>query len=559
MSDYVSHVMFPARLISETYGGPPMEIKSKEDAIWYIVSYKLTRMALFYTSQVNKAVQSGVQNHAQNWIKPSGPRRPGEGVEECEQGIINAGFHEEGITITFTQLLAGYLIGPNGTSVRDLMRRTGCHVKSYEENIYLGKNVRTRVFILQAEEEQSILLCLDVILAAADRYKELTEGCQQGKYVNRIQKIKGYVFYYYPPPKNVVPNAAGIKGLPPTKQAKVARDLLGFPSTGSYIAYLDSISHQFVKPQQDKVLTQFIRTTLELPSDDIDDVGCIHPGLFPGKIYEEETSKRNNNLDSVVTRFERAMHLKQTMQAAGESEVSKNSGELAEVGSQGVGIPGETMRLAAKYIEENPEMQATFQGMDLAQIQIQVASIMESFGLGQKPTHNTTGVFIKDHQGVDPVVPAPLVYRSSSIGRTSRQCSSTTLDSTISQETDQNLCSIVQNTANEGVEGGKQLPKDPPFRLTPFGERRAIPSSITQLPTSTAQQKAEFINPIDMGLSSNIVDDLKRIVGISLNQNEHSPVQSTLANNPSRGSCLDECRTSSGTATEKVAVSKTQP
>eukprot|EP01024_Parvocaulis_polyphysoides_P008417 TRINITY_DN12501_c0_g1_i1.p1 TRINITY_DN12501_c0_g1~~TRINITY_DN12501_c0_g1_i1.p1 ORF type:complete len:254 (+),score=7.22 TRINITY_DN12501_c0_g1_i1:33-794(+) len=184
MSNYVSPVMFPAKLAADTQDKPPVEITKIEDAIWYILNYKLTRVASFFLNHVNQAVQNGVQTYAQNWIKPSGPRRPGEGVEDCEQGIMNAGFYEGGITITFTQLLAGFLIGPNGTSIRDLMRRTNCHVKSYTEDIVLGRPVRTRVFILQAEEEQSVLLCLDVILAAVGRYKELAEGLYQGKYVN---------------------------------------------------------------------------------------------------------------------------------------------------------------------------------------------------------------------------------------------------------------------------------------------------------------------------------------------------------------------------------------
>eukprot|EP01026_Neomeris_dumetosa_P031275 TRINITY_DN2481_c0_g1_i4.p1 TRINITY_DN2481_c0_g1~~TRINITY_DN2481_c0_g1_i4.p1 ORF type:complete len:566 (-),score=79.20 TRINITY_DN2481_c0_g1_i4:1071-2768(-) len=265
-----------------------MEIKTVLEAVSYIRHFKITKQAAFFGLDRNNP-----QQLQQNFIKPSGPRRAGEGVEDGEQGIIkieiqeseNAGYK---IVITVTQLIAGFIIGPNGISIRDLMRRTKCHVKSSTENPSLGCPRRTRIFLLEGQEDV-ILKCLDVMLAAVDRYKDLAEGKLQGHYVNRIQKIKGYVFYYYPPPRNVVPNAAGIKGLPPSKRARIRT--MGFSSSGSYVAYLEPICNQITSNNgQGPELAEKIRNFLQLPEEEMDDVGIQYGGLFPELNYDREMS-----------------------------------------------------------------------------------------------------------------------------------------------------------------------------------------------------------------------------------------------------------------------------
>eukprot|EP01024_Parvocaulis_polyphysoides_P047065 TRINITY_DN44615_c2_g1_i2.p2 TRINITY_DN44615_c2_g1~~TRINITY_DN44615_c2_g1_i2.p2 ORF type:complete len:324 (+),score=50.66 TRINITY_DN44615_c2_g1_i2:210-1181(+) len=257
-------------------------------AVNFIRQHKITRQAAFFGLDNNSP-----QQLQQNWIRPSGQRRAGEGVEDGEQGIIAISIQEEDnigykICITLTQLIAGFIIGPNGISVRDLMRRTRCHVKSNTEVPSLGCPRRTRIFQLEGSED-TILKCLDVMLSAIDRYKDLAEGNLQGHYMNRIQKIKGYIFYYYPPPKNVVPNAAGIKGLPPSKRARIKT--MGFCSSGSYVAFLEPICNQITKYNGTGAeLAERIRTLLQLPEEEMDDVGLQYGGLFPEISYDNEMS-----------------------------------------------------------------------------------------------------------------------------------------------------------------------------------------------------------------------------------------------------------------------------
>ncbi|KAK9831875.1 hypothetical protein WJX81_004387 [Elliptochloris bilobata] len=116
------------------------------------------------------------------WIQPSGPRRPGEGTEDEEQGVVSA---EEtatgGVMMCITLLASGFIIGPNGASVREGKRRAA-------------------------------VLAVSIICDAIDRYKELCEGAYCGQYVPRMQTIRGIAFSYQPPPRNIVPYAAALKG-----------------------------------------------------------------------------------------------------------------------------------------------------------------------------------------------------------------------------------------------------------------------------------------------------------------------------------------------------------
>ncbi|PNH08861.1 hypothetical protein TSOC_004567 [Tetrabaena socialis] len=45
------------------------------------------------------------------WVQPSGPRRPGEGVENEEQGIVSAEKTPQGMILRITLLAAGFVIG----------------------------------------------------------------------------------------------------------------------------------------------------------------------------------------------------------------------------------------------------------------------------------------------------------------------------------------------------------------------------------------------------------------------------------------------------------------
>eukprot|EP00955_Chlamydomonas_euryale_P079908 363357-Chlamydomonas_euryale.AAC.7 len=89
------------------------------------------------TSSNSKTGQAapGGSNTGVKWIQPSGPRRPGEGVENEEQGLISAKAVDGGgaVVLRVTLLAAGFLIGPSGSSVRDIMSASHCDIRSWTE------------------------------------------------------------------------------------------------------------------------------------------------------------------------------------------------------------------------------------------------------------------------------------------------------------------------------------------------------------------------------------------------------------------------------------------
>ncbi|GAX73639.1 hypothetical protein CEUSTIGMA_g1090.t1 [Chlamydomonas eustigma] len=151
---------------------------------------------------------AGSSNQAK-WVQPSGPRKPGEGVENEEQGIIAADLNPAGaVLLRITLLAAGFVIGPSGSSVRDIMHLTGCDIKSWTDQ---KARRPCRVFVLEGVETE-VVAAATIITAAVDRYKELCEGKCMGLTVGRSQKVMGVEFSYQPPPKSVVPYAAALKG-----------------------------------------------------------------------------------------------------------------------------------------------------------------------------------------------------------------------------------------------------------------------------------------------------------------------------------------------------------
>lgn len=54
---------------------------------------------------------------------------------------------------------------------------------------------------------------VDIIKAAVTRYKYLAEGPCNGQRVSHVHTIFGIDFFYSPPPKSIVPHAAGLDPL----------------------------------------------------------------------------------------------------------------------------------------------------------------------------------------------------------------------------------------------------------------------------------------------------------------------------------------------------------
>eukprot|EP01026_Neomeris_dumetosa_P019454 TRINITY_DN1790_c0_g1_i6.p1 TRINITY_DN1790_c0_g1~~TRINITY_DN1790_c0_g1_i6.p1 ORF type:complete len:482 (+),score=53.08 TRINITY_DN1790_c0_g1_i6:429-1874(+) len=203
---------------------------------------------------------------------------------EVIQGLVQAEYDPDtgGVVLRITQLIAGFLIGPRGLSIRDLAQGTGCVIKSWIEDSSIECPRDTRVFVLEGAPS-CVLTCLDVVIAAIDRYRDLAEGKWRGQYVNKTQMIKGFVFVYYPPPKDRVPMAAGIKGFPTSsKQAMAARSLLGLnPKSVTQGMNAGAILAQ--------ASTSVVAQT---PVEEIDDLKATYPGIFPGRVYNPKTATR---------------------------------------------------------------------------------------------------------------------------------------------------------------------------------------------------------------------------------------------------------------------------
>jgi len=59
---------------------------------------------------------------------------------------------------------------------------------------------------------ENVATALLIMCDAIARYKDLCEGAYAGQCVSSTQRIHGIDFSYQPPPRTVVPHAAGLKG-----------------------------------------------------------------------------------------------------------------------------------------------------------------------------------------------------------------------------------------------------------------------------------------------------------------------------------------------------------
>eukprot|EP01023_Acetabularia_acetabulum_P046781 TRINITY_DN4865_c0_g1_i10.p2 TRINITY_DN4865_c0_g1~~TRINITY_DN4865_c0_g1_i10.p2 ORF type:complete len:359 (-),score=59.01 TRINITY_DN4865_c0_g1_i10:3058-4134(-) len=140
-------------------------------------------------------------------IQPSGPRAPNEGIDEQEQGIYHAEILANGsVAIYVTMLAAGFVIGTRGFSIRQICEVTKAYIRS--ETKSPGRFPRTtRLFEISGSAE-ACKQALDIVIAAVDLYKRLTEGEMEGQRVEQIQYAADIAFVYQPPPHRSVPQAA---------------------------------------------------------------------------------------------------------------------------------------------------------------------------------------------------------------------------------------------------------------------------------------------------------------------------------------------------------------
>ena len=140
---------------------------------------------------------------------PSGPRKPGQGVEDQEQLVVSTETDEKngGVRIRVTLLAAGFVIGNAGASVREISAQTGALIRSWTQpaEFFFGGFARpTRVFCLESTDPAAIAEATEIIYAAVDRYRALCEMKKRGEFVQKAQKIKNVEFSFQPPPRQIM-------------------------------------------------------------------------------------------------------------------------------------------------------------------------------------------------------------------------------------------------------------------------------------------------------------------------------------------------------------------
>ncbi|CAD7700566.1 unnamed protein product [Ostreobium quekettii] len=136
--------------------------------------------------------------------------RTAQEIEEMQQGITGARrISGRAVQLNMTLLVAGFIIGPCGVSIRDIVCKSGASISSCTRISRTLNGRRIRVFHIKGTPD-SISLAVKIMLMAVGRYKDLAEGKYKGRRVRSAQVVEGVEFVYRPPPKGRVPHAASI-------------------------------------------------------------------------------------------------------------------------------------------------------------------------------------------------------------------------------------------------------------------------------------------------------------------------------------------------------------
>jgi len=192
---------------------------------------------------------------------PSGPRMPGQGVEEQEQVVVSTETDENGgVRVRVTLLAAGFVIGNAGASVREITQHTGASIRSWTQpaEYFFGGFARpTRVFCVEGEPA-AIAQATELIYAAVDRYRALCEMKKRGEFVQRSQKIKGVEFSFQPPPRQITQRQRQLEIL--NAQTNLLQQqtnvLSGAAAGGSAVALQAFAQQQLLMQQQLGLLNQ---------------------------------------------------------------------------------------------------------------------------------------------------------------------------------------------------------------------------------------------------------------------------------------------------------------
>ncbi|CAD7694668.1 unnamed protein product, partial [Ostreobium quekettii] len=118
-------------------------------------------------------------------LRPTAPSTGTDGLrdgdncmEDLVQGITGARLLKNGsVEVRTTLLVAGFIIGSGGSSIREIVERTGAEISSWmlPKSPKRKAGGRVRVFAISGSP-QSIRQALSIFLAAVSRYKQLVEG-----------------------------------------------------------------------------------------------------------------------------------------------------------------------------------------------------------------------------------------------------------------------------------------------------------------------------------------------------------------------------------------------
>ena len=158
----------------------------------------------------SQAAVSGASGNASFQLCATGKRPQGIGTENVKQEIVTAERGDGSVVLRVTLLAAGFVVGPNGSSIHQIEAITGASIYSFNRQKDSEVDRPTRQFHVEGGSGV-VQHAVDVICHAIQLYKDLAEGNHANVTVKRLHKLDGVIFRYEPPPRSKVPFAAQVE------------------------------------------------------------------------------------------------------------------------------------------------------------------------------------------------------------------------------------------------------------------------------------------------------------------------------------------------------------
>ena len=158
----------------------------------------------------SQAAVSGASGNASFQLCATGKRPQGIGTENVRQEIVTAERGDGSVVLRVTLLAAGFVVGPNGSSIHQIEAITGASIYSFNRQKDWEVDRPTRQFHVEGGSDV-VQHAVDVICHAIQLYKDLAEGNHANVTVKRLHKLDGVIFRYEPPPRSKVPFAAQVE------------------------------------------------------------------------------------------------------------------------------------------------------------------------------------------------------------------------------------------------------------------------------------------------------------------------------------------------------------